>query len=77
MKITVYSKPDCMQCNFTKKFLEDAGADFEVKDISVSEKAKNEVKELKFFSLPVVVAEGFEPFTGFRPDILQQIVSKA
>ena len=71
MKVTVYSKPDCMQCNFTK------GVDFEVKDISVSEEAKNEVKELKFMSLPVVAAEGFEAFSGFRPDLLQQIADKA
>ena len=77
MKITVYSKPNCMQCNFTKKYLEDAGIDFEVKDVSVSEEAKNELKELKFMSLPVVRAEGFEAFSGFRPDLLDQIVGRA
>ena len=66
-----------MQCNFTKKYLEDAGVDFEVKDISVSEEAKNEVKEIKLMSLHVLAADGFEPFSGFRPDLLEQIVDKA
>ena len=50
---------------------------YKEKDIAVSEEAKNEVKELKFMSLPVVAADGFEPFSGFRPDLLQQIADKA
>ncbi|MBF0993634.1 MAG: NrdH-redoxin, partial [Granulicatella sp.] len=32
------------------------------------------VKALGFQSLPVVVADGIEPFFGFRPDILEQLV---
>ncbi|MFC6465080.1 glutaredoxin-like protein NrdH [Marinilactibacillus sp. GCM10026970] len=71
--VIVYSKPNCMQCNFTKKFLEDKGIPFEIKDIAENEAAIEEVKSLGFSSLPVVLAEGLEAFNGFRPDMLNQL----
>ncbi|MBT2731324.1 MULTISPECIES: glutaredoxin-like protein NrdH [Carnobacterium] len=71
--IIVYSKPNCMQCNFTKKYLEDKGIAYEVKDIFESEEALNEVKELGFSSVPVIAIEGHEAFNGFRPDLLDQL----
>ncbi|AGY81814.1 MULTISPECIES: glutaredoxin-like protein NrdH [Carnobacterium] len=71
--IIVYSKPNCMQCNFTKKYLEDKGISYEVKDIFESEEALNEVKELGFSSVPVISIEGHEAFNGFRPDLLDQL----
>lgn len=71
--VIVYSKPNCMQCNFTKKFLEDKGIPYVVKDIEQSEAAIDEVKRLGFSSLPVVIAEGIEAFTGFRPDMLSRL----
>ncbi|GEL67654.1 glutaredoxin-like protein NrdH [Marinilactibacillus psychrotolerans] len=71
--VVVYSKPNCMQCNFTKKYLEDKGISYEVKDIVENEAAIEEVKSLGFSSLPVVIAEGLEAFNGFRPDMLNQL----
>ncbi|GEQ33576.1 glutaredoxin-like protein NrdH [Marinilactibacillus psychrotolerans] len=71
--VVVYSKPNCMQCNFTKKYLEDKGISYEVKDIVENEAAIEEVKNLGFSSLPVVIAEGLEAFNGFRPDMLNQL----
>lgn len=63
-----------MQCNFTKKYLEDKGVSYEVKDIFESEEALNEVKDLGFSSVPVISVEGQEAFNGFRPDLLDQLV---
>ena len=72
MKIIVYSKPNCMQCEFTKRVLREANLDF-----SVSEKALEEVRKLNFKALPVVNAEGHKAFAGFRPDLLEKIVQSA
>lgn len=69
--ITVYSKPNCMQCNFTKQFLDDNHIIYKEIDVYEDEMALNRVKELGFQSLPVVEIEGEEPFFGFRPDKLQ------
>lgn len=63
-----------MQCEFTKKFLKNNGLQFEVRDVTESEQFKDEVVELGFTSLPVVVADGHEPFAGFRPDKLDELV---
>jgi len=72
--IILYSKPNCMQCNFTKLFFENNNVEFTVKDVFESEEALAEVKELGFQSLPVIVADGVEPFFGFRPDLLEKLV---
>ncbi|RRC92169.1 glutaredoxin-like protein NrdH [Erysipelotrichaceae bacterium OH741_COT-311] len=73
-KIIVYSKSNCMQCNFTKKFLKEHNVDFEERDVETSKDALQEVLSLGFQSLPVIVADGYDAFTGFRPDMLDQIV---
>lgn len=73
-KIIVYSKANCMQCTFTKKFLSDKHVNFEVKEVDQSDDALQEVRSLGFQSLPVIVAEGLEPFHGFRPDLLEKLV---
>lgn len=63
-----------MQCAFTKKFLTENGLQFEERDVFESEKFKDEVVELGFTSLPVVVADGHEPFSGYRPDKLDELL---
>ncbi len=73
-KIVVYSKPNCMQCNFTKQFLMNHGINFEERDVSKSEEALEEVRSLGFTSLPVVVVPDREAFSGFRPDVLETLV---
>ncbi|MGX7075330.1 glutaredoxin-like protein NrdH [Globicatella sanguinis] len=71
--VTVYSKPNCMQCNFTKKFLEDNSVEYTMIDVYENEDALNKIKEMGFQSLPVVEIEGEEPFFGFRPDRLEKL----
>lgn len=62
-----------MQCQFTKKFLQDKGIDFEVKDVAESDEALSEVKSLGFTSLPVVISDALGSFNGFRPDMLSKL----
>lgn len=72
--VTVYSKPNCMQCQFTKQFLEEHNIPFEMKDVMADDEAMAAVKALGFSSLPVVAIEGEEAFSGFRPDRLEALV---
>lgn len=71
--ITVYSKPNCMQCTFTKKFLDEKDISYTTYDVFENEKALKTVKDLGFQSLPVVVIDGEKPFFGFRPDLLEKL----
>lgn len=74
--ITVYSKPNCMQCEFTKKHLRDKNIPFKEINVYENEQALNYVQELGFQSLPVIEAEGQEPFFGFRPERLDKLVQE-
>lgn len=73
--IKVYSKPGCVQCEFTKKFLVQHEIPFEEKNVMESNDALEEVRAIGFTSLPVVVIDGKEPFAGFRPDILNTLIA--
>ena len=72
--IKVYSKPGCVQCEFTKKFLVQHELPFEEKNVMESNEALEEMRATGFTSLPVVVIDGKEPFFGFRPDILTTLI---
>ena len=72
--IKVYSKPNCMQCEFTKKFLKENGLQFEVRDVVESAKFKEEVVDLGLTSLPVVVSDGHEPLALFIPEFLETLL---
>jgi glutaredoxin-like protein NrdH len=73
-KVTVYTKYGCPQCDMTKRVLDGEGIEFTAINVQDDEKAMEYVKDvLGLSSMPVVIIEGEEPFTGFRPDKLQDI----
>lgn len=86
-KVTVYTKNGCPACNMTKMVLEGEGVEFaavnieetpeievEVDGVLVKKNAQEYLKdELGFFQMPVVVAEGHEPFSGFQPEKLKAL----
>ncbi len=71
--VTVYTKPNCMQCNFTKKYLTEKEIDFQTIDVTESEEALAKVKGMGFQAVPVIVAENEEAFYGFQPDRLAKL----
>lgn len=72
MAITVYSKPQCVQCDATKRALKKQGLDFEVIDMSLDLEALEFVKGLGYVQAPVVMA-GDQHWSGYRPDLIKQI----
>ena len=70
--ITVYSKPNCMQCEFAKKYLNDKGVKFEEIDVFKDEKALATLRDAGYSQMPVVDVNG-EFHTGFRPDVLSKV----
>ncbi|EFR30614.1 glutaredoxin domain-containing protein [Eremococcus coleocola] len=72
--VIIYSKPDCSQCNFSKEYLKILNIPYQEVDVYSNEAAlKYVTEELGFRSLPVITAEGHEPFNGFRPDLLKKL----
>ena len=76
MKVTVYTKPACVQCNATYKALDKAGVAYDVIDISVDPEARDYVMALGYVQAPVVVA-GNEHWSGFRPDRIKALSAAA
>ena len=72
MKITVYTKPSCVQCNATKRALVKAGLAHEEVDLTASAADLAMVKGLGYQQAPVVVAGG-EHWSGFRPDNIKAL----
>lgn len=76
-KVTVYSKPNCVNCILTKNWLTGNDTEFEVIDIFEDEKAmKYVMDDLGFLGVPVTVIGDNEPFDGFKPDLLEKYLSK-
>lgn len=74
--IKVYSKPDCMQCKMTKKFLKANNVKFEEINVEENEEALELIKFHGYYSLPVVTTNDSFDFSWceFRIDLLEELV---
>ena len=76
IKVTVYSKPACVQCDATYRALDRKGIEYSVVDISTDVDALEQVRALGYLQAPVVVA-GDESWSGFRPDQITALANRA
>lgn len=76
--ITVYSKPNCVQCEMTKEFLKQNNIEFEEVNVFEDEEALDLIKSHGFQRLPVVTRNNsFDfAFSGFQIDLLEELVEK-
>lgn len=80
--ITVYSKNDCPACKMLKKQLDSNAVTYrEINVDTLTDYARDETialikDELGFRSLPVLVADGVEPFSGFNPTMLRKVIAQ-
>ena len=75
MKITVYTKPSCVQCNATYRALDAKGIEYEILDVSQNEAALEQVKALGYMQAPVVITDE-DHWSGFRPDKIDELASR-
>lgn len=76
MSITVYSKPNCVQCTATYRALTKQGLDYEIVDLTQDAEAMESVKALGYQQAPVVFAGG-DHWAGFRPDKIKALATAA
>ena len=67
--ITIYSKPNCMSCEFAKKYLNEKGVKFKEINVFEDKEAMQYLLNGGYSQLPVVDIEG-EFHTGFQPNLL-------
>lgn len=73
MTVTVYSKPGCVQCEYTKKRLESQGTEFSVVDVTQDHEAMQTVLATGRTEMPYVVA-GEDSWHGFSPDRIKSLI---
>ena len=72
--IKVYSKPNCMACNFAKKYLDNKGVPFKEIDVFKDKEALAMLRDKGIAEMPAVDIDG-EFHTGFQPNILAKVVN--
>lgn len=73
--ITVYTKPQCVQCNATFRALDAAGIEYETVDLTVNANTLEKVKALGYLQAPVVITDN-DHWSGFRPDKLEELKNR-
>lgn len=71
--VTVYTNPNCVQCEQTKRYLNLHEVGYSTVDMSTDEKALEMVLGLGFKAAPVVIADD-DMWSGFRLDRLSKLV---
>lgn len=72
--VTLYTKPNCVQCTATKRRLDTLEIEYEMVDVVEDEAAFALIKGLGFQQAPVVNA-GDDWWSGFRPDKIDELKS--
>ena len=63
MKLTVFTKNNCIQCKMTKKFLEQHNISFDY------------LRDHGFQTVPVIEENNEPVINGFRPDLLRRLIA--
>lgn len=74
--VTVYSKPDCVQCRFTKRELESKSLNYNEIDVTLDDEARVLLQDLGIQQLPAVRVESgdeVEWWSGFRIEKLRAL----
>ncbi|MGU3438264.1 glutaredoxin-like protein NrdH [Actinomycetes bacterium M1A6_2h] len=75
MSITVYTKPNCVQCEATYRALDKAGIDYRSVDITTDPEGRDYVMALGHLQAPVVVIDQDTHWSGYRPDRITELTA--
>ena len=67
-KVTVYTKQNCKQCDYTKRDLEQLGVEFTSVDIGGDDELINLLKSKGWSALPLVTVDGEIKWSGYDPE---------
>lgn len=76
MRITIYTKDACVQCDATKNALDRSGLAYQLVNLDQDVEAIEHLRALGYRQVPVVMA-GDTHWSGFRPDKIAALRSLA
>ncbi|MFE3838590.1 glutaredoxin domain-containing protein [Pseudogemmobacter sonorensis] len=71
--ITVYGKPSCVQCDATKRAMDQRGIRYRYLDLTTDREAQARVAEFGYRQAPIVEVGPDRHWCGFRPDLIREI----
>lgn len=76
MSITLYSKPNCPQCELTKRDMDILGIDYQTVDISQAQDQLEKLAAMGYRSAPVVET-ATDIWSGYDQEKIKNLVSYA
>lgn len=73
--VTVYTKPDCVQCDATKRTLNKYDIPFTEINLSDNMEVLDRLKAAGWMRAPIVETADGEMWSGFRPDRIRDLAS--
>ena len=64
----VYTKPQCVQCDMTKRLMDKIGVEYTTVDIVENPEEMQKLIDMGYRAAPVVMTEEGESWAGFQPD---------
>lgn len=74
--VTVYTKPDCVQCEQTKRYLDNHKVQYSTVDLTQDKDALEMVVGMGYSSAPIVITDN-DSWAGFRLAKLHGLVTTA
>ena len=71
--VTVYTTPNCVQCNMTKREFDKAGIEYTVVDLSTNPEKTAEFKELGYLAAPIVTTD-IKTWSGFKLPKIRSLI---
>jgi len=72
-KVVVYTSDTCPHCTTAKNFLKEKSVEFEEKNVSSDMEARNELMEMGFMGVPIILVDG-ETVEGFNKGKLEKLL---
>jgi glutaredoxin-like protein NrdH len=72
--VTVYTKPNCVQCEATKRHLDKNGISYDTVDISQDISAYDKLIDLGYRAAPVVITDQ-DSWAGYNPDKIDALTA--
>lgn len=71
--VIIYTKSICQPCRLSKAAMDRAGVEYVERNVEDDPSAFQDVKDMGYSAVPVIVTPSGEHWSGLRPDLLSTL----
>lgn len=75
MKVTIYTLPNCVQCDMTKKQFDKGGVQYSTVDLLTNPVATERLRAEGFLQAPIVETPN-KTWSGFKLDLIKNVIAE-